>query len=83
MRHGSVRVKTGQTVKRGQEIGRCGHSGNTTELHLHFQFQNGESFYFSSGLPVKFTGFWRKTGEQKDFVEQDYLSKDTTIIVDE
>jgi murein DD-endopeptidase MepM/ murein hydrolase activator NlpD len=83
LKRGSVKVKAGETVKQKQEIGRCGHSGNSTEPHLHFQFQNGKSFYFSSGLPVKFTGFSRKSGEQTDFVELDYISKNTAITVGE
>jgi murein DD-endopeptidase MepM/ murein hydrolase activator NlpD len=78
-----VRVRVGQKVKQAQEIGRCGHSGISTEPHLHFQFQNGKSFYFSSGLSVKFTGFSRKNDEQKIFVEQDYISKNTAIAVGE
>lgn len=76
---GSVRVKSGSAVKQGQEIARCGHSGNSSEPHLHFQFQNGKSFYFSSGVPVKFSRFYRRSGEQKDFVEQDYLSQKTFV----
>jgi murein DD-endopeptidase MepM/ murein hydrolase activator NlpD len=71
LKRDSVRVKAGQTVKQGQEIGRCGNSGNSTEPHLHFQFQNGKSFYFSSGLAVKFTRFSLQNHEQKIFVEQD------------
>lgn len=83
LKRGSVRVRAGQTVKQAEEIGRCGHSGNSTEPHLHFQFQNGKSFYFSSGLPVRFSGFSCKNDEQKIFVEQDYISKNTTIAVGE
>lgn len=83
LKRGSVRVRVGQTVKQAQEIARYGHSGNSTEPHLHFQFQNGKSFYFSSSLPVKFTGFSRKNDQQKYFVEQDYISKNTVIAVGE
>jgi murein DD-endopeptidase MepM/ murein hydrolase activator NlpD len=32
---GSVRVKVGATVRRGQPIARCGNSGNATTPHLH------------------------------------------------
>jgi murein DD-endopeptidase MepM/ murein hydrolase activator NlpD len=35
----SVEVKTGDTVKKGQLIGRCGNSGRSPYPHLHFQFQ--------------------------------------------
>ncbi|MBE6833395.1 MAG: M23 family peptidase [[Clostridium] sporosphaeroides] len=30
-------------------------SGNTSEPHLHFQVQNTKNFYFSIGLPIRFT----------------------------
>jgi urea transporter/murein DD-endopeptidase MepM/ murein hydrolase activator NlpD len=36
---GSVRVKVGQWVKRGEILGHCGNSGRSPEPHLHFQFQ--------------------------------------------
>jgi hypothetical protein len=83
LKRGSVQVKIGQTVNQGQEIGRCGHSGNSTEPHLHFQFQDGKNFYFNSGLPVKFSGFSCINGEQKNFIEQDYISKNTFVSVGE
>jgi len=79
LKRGSVKVKAGEIVKQGQEIGRCGNSGNSTEPHLHFQFQNGKSFYFSSGLPVKFSSFSRKNGGQESLIGQDYISKNTFV----
>ncbi len=53
---GSISVSTGETVVRGQLIARCGNSGNSSEPHLHFQLQNGKSFYCSAGLPMEFEG---------------------------
>ena len=50
----SATVQVGQQVKRGDVIGRCGNSGNTSEPHLHFQVQNTKSFYSSIGLPIRF-----------------------------
>lgn len=52
----SIRVKNGDAVKRGQCLARCGNSGNSSEPHLHFQLQNGVSFYSSAGLPVELEG---------------------------
>jgi murein DD-endopeptidase MepM/ murein hydrolase activator NlpD len=38
LQNGSVEVKIGQTVQRGQRVARCGNSGNTSQPHLHFSF---------------------------------------------
>ncbi len=51
---GSICVKTGDCVKRGQSIARCGNSGNSSEPHLHFHLQDGSSFFYSAGLPIRF-----------------------------
>ncbi|HML45554.1 MAG TPA: M23 family metallopeptidase [Clostridia bacterium] len=51
---GSIAVQTGQQVRRGEPVARCGNSGNTSEPHLHFQVQNTKAFYSSLGLPIRF-----------------------------
>lgn len=51
---GSISVSVGQKVKRKEAIALCGNSGNTSEPHVHFQVQNGKSFYHSAGLPIHF-----------------------------
>lgn len=51
---GSIPVKPGQHVKQGEIIGRCGHSGNSTEPHLHFHLQNSPDLYRGMGLPIRF-----------------------------
>lgn len=48
---GSLRVKAGQRVKKGQVIGLLGNSGNSTEPHLHFHIMDGTSPLGSEGLP--------------------------------
>ncbi|HOV80565.1 MAG TPA: M23 family metallopeptidase [Bacillota bacterium] len=50
----SITVAMGQKVVRGQAIAKCGNSGNTSEPHVHFQLNDGKSFFASAGLPVKF-----------------------------
>lgn len=56
LKPGSICVKKGDIVKRGQYIAYCGNSGNTSEPHLHFHLQDGINFYTSAGLPIEFTG---------------------------
>lgn len=51
---GSISVKPGDKVARGQKIACCGNSGNTSEPHIHFQVQAGRSFLLSAGLPILF-----------------------------
>lgn len=52
---GSIRVRPGDVVRRGQEVGRCGNSGDSTEPHLHFQLQDDPDFFRAAGLPVAFS----------------------------
>ena len=56
MKRGSVRVRVGERVRRGQVLGRLGNSGNSATPHLHLQVQTGPSFA-SDGLPFVFRRF--------------------------
>src|SRR4029078_7648067 len=47
---GSLRVKVGDRVKRGQVIALLGNSGNSTEPHVHFQISDGPYFFAPQGL---------------------------------
>ena len=53
---GSVRVREGQQVHRGQVLGKLGNSGNSATPHVHFQVQTTKSFA-SDGLPFVFDRF--------------------------
>ena len=48
---GSLKVKLGDHVKRGQVLGLVGNSGNSTEPHLHFHLSDGNSPLGSEGIP--------------------------------
>ena len=54
---GSLRVKTGDKVRRGQVVGLVGNSGNSTEPHLHFHISDANSPLGSEGLPYVFSSF--------------------------
>jgi len=57
LRQGSIAVEAGQQVAAGEEIGRCGNSGNTSEPHLHFHLQDSPVFGEGLGLPAFFNGY--------------------------
>ncbi len=54
LRLGSTKVKEGQVVKQGDEIGRCGNSGNSSEAHLHFHLQDTTKFREAESMPAQF-----------------------------
>ena len=54
---GSLRVRVGERVRRGQVLGLVGNTGNSTEPHLHFQVMDGPSPLLSNGLPYVFDRF--------------------------
>ncbi len=74
---GSLRVRNGQRVARGQTIALLGNSGNSSEAHLHFHVSNANDPLVSEGLPFVFDCFHavgqtgdidEKSGSFDDFV---------------
>ncbi|MCP4660145.1 MAG: M23 family metallopeptidase [bacterium] len=62
---GSLRVKEGERVTRGQVLALVGNSGNSTESHLHFHVGNRASPLGAEGLPYTFDSFV-KLGNSSD-----------------
>ncbi|HRX69840.1 MAG: M23 family metallopeptidase [Candidatus Competibacteraceae bacterium] len=58
---GSVQVRAGDRVQRGQVLGRVGNSGNSIAPHLHLQVMDAPSGLVANGLPYVFSRF-RITG---------------------
>ncbi len=61
LRQGTVKLQPGQRVKRGEQIGEVGCSGDSIFPHLHYQLQRDAKF--GDGLPSYFRDFKRFTGK--------------------
>lgn len=58
---GSVRVKVGDRVRRGQVLALLGNSGHSTGPHLHFQISRGATLFSSEGVPFVYREYRRIT----------------------
>ncbi|MFD7863466.1 M23 family metallopeptidase [Streptomyces sp. NPDC059783] len=56
LRHGSLRVRVGETVRAGQQLAECGNSGNSTEPHVHFQLMDHPDPDVAIGIPFTWRG---------------------------
>lgn len=65
MQPGSVRVKRGDRVQRGQWIGQVGNSGDSRKPHLHFQLVNSPESFDGEGLPFVINQFMMKVPGQE------------------
>lgn len=52
LQKGSVSVKTGDTVRTGQQVGLCGNSGNTSQPHLHIQAMTHQDIFSPESQPL-------------------------------
>ncbi|AZL12102.1 M23 family peptidase [Brevibacterium aurantiacum] len=52
----STRVRVGQHVEIGEEIGLCGNSGNSTEPHVHVQAIDSVDIDNAAAVPITFNG---------------------------
>jgi hypothetical protein len=76
---GSVRVRPGQRVQRGEAIARIGASGSAFFPHLHFQLQTGPDTS-AEGLPSYFDDYDWIVGERR--VPREQATPDTGEIVE-
>ena len=66
----SLKVKVGDTVKKGQIIGLLGNSGNSDSPHLHFHLETkSNAFFGGEGIPYHFDKFI----QLKNYSEQEVI----------
>ena len=54
LQQGSIAVSAGSVIKKGQIIGKIGHSGNSMAPHLHFQLMDSPDMNTARGVPCAF-----------------------------
>ncbi len=77
LQKGSIQVTVGQSVKKGDVIGKVGHSGNSFGPHLHFQLMDSSNIATANGLPCAFEYYEiLQNGEWKEVVNGLPTNKD-------
>jgi hypothetical protein len=63
LKPGSLRVKVGDAVQRGQPVALVGNSGDAREPHLHFQVTSRPEIFASEGVPYVIDRFHHKAAD--------------------
>jgi Peptidase family M23 len=63
LRRGSIAVRLGQRVRVGDELGRCGNSGNSTEPHVHVQAMDRVDVLRATAVAITFGGRLPRNGQ--------------------
>jgi murein DD-endopeptidase len=66
LKPGSIRVKPGQSVKKGDVIAALGFTGQSTGPHLHFHIADKDAPLYAEGIPFVFENFMT-LGSYPDF----------------
>jgi len=77
----SIKVKVGDKVKKGQVIGLCGNSGNSSEPHLHYHLQNTTIIQDGTGIKCYFQNInLMKDGEEQPKVNYSPVKDDIIVV---
>lgn len=82
---GSIKVKAGQAVKKGDTLAALGFTGQTTGPHLHFHIANANSPLGAEGIPFAFEQFTMLGGwpDFSQFGKQPWMPVKATSITRE
>ena len=76
---GSIAITPGQAIRRGDVIGRVGHTGNSTAPHLHCQLMDGPDPRTARPLPCAFAVYEVERDGRWERVERGVPGKDEWI----
>jgi Peptidase family M23 len=76
---GSLRVKAGDRVNRGQVLARIGGSGDAREPHLHFQITTSPKMLAGEGLPYLIDRYRVKSGDDWQIRRRELPLRDMLI----
>lgn len=65
LKKGSIAVKEGEIIEKGEPIGQVGNSGSSMYPHLHYQLGDKPDYINSSGLPIYFHNYSLISGGKK------------------
>lgn len=74
LKKGSVTVKEGDPVKKGQPIGQVGNSGSSMYAHLHYQVGDKPDYTNCNSLPIYFHNYSLISGRGRIEIEKGYIS---------
>ncbi|MGP9536817.1 M23 family metallopeptidase [Brachybacterium sp. AOP43-C2-M15] len=63
LQRGSITAREGEQVSAGEQIARCGNSGNSTEPHVHLQAMDAPDPARARAVPIWFPGGVPRNGE--------------------
>lgn len=72
-KNGSVKVKAGNPVKKGEVLGQCGNSGNSSEPHLHMHLQNSASPALATAIRCYFEKLKVTPANDKPANKENYM----------
>lgn len=65
LQQGSLRVRVGDTVRRGQHVAGMGAAGSSKMPHLHYELRTGPRMSGVEGLPAYFHDYTRRLGSRR------------------
>ncbi len=74
LKQGSVLVKQGEIIQKGQPIAQVGNSGSSMQPHLHYQLSDKPDYIESNGLPMYFHNYYLVLGNQRIGIDKGYIN---------